>query len=617
MTDELLPYYNRELAFLRHLGSEFGEAHPKIAGRLRWGADLPEDPHVSRLIEACAYLNARVRCKLEDDFPELTQALLGILCPHYLAPIPSMAIVQFAMDRAQGDLTAGYHIPRGAALETEPLRGAGVDGESCLFRTAYDVTLWPFEVTAAELKGPPFPAPRTRFSADALAVARVRLESFAAKAGLRELAPGRLRFFLHGPAQYVYQLYELLLNNTLAVAVAMSAGDGEPTVLPRECLRPVGFEDEEGVLPYSVRSFRGYRLLSEYFAFPQKFLFFEVAGLDARALSRAGRQVELYFFLNRHVPDLERSVGAETFQLGCSPVVNLYRQRAEPIPLTHTDVEYRVVPDARRPLAHEIYSIDRVIATSPDNEQMEFHPFYSVRHAADSREQRAFWHATRRPAGHAAGQVDRGTEMFLSLVDLDFLPAAPARWTLDVETTCLNRDLPRRLPFGGGQPRLQLSSGGPVGGIRCLTPFTPTLRPALHRGTLWRLISHLSLNHLSLVDSEHGAEALREILKLYDFADSAETRRMIEGVLSVRGRRVVGRVAGGAASGFCRGFEVTVHFDEERFSGSGVYLLAAVLERFLGLYASLNSFSQVVATTNKRQEVMCRWPPRAGEKTLL
>jgi type VI secretion system protein ImpG len=276
-----------------------------------------------------------------------------------------------------------------------------------------------------------------------------------------------------------------------------------------------------------------------------------------------------------------------------------------------------VVPDARRPLAHEIYSIDRVVATSPDNKQIELHPFYSVRHAVEGRQQRAFWHATRRPAGYAAGQIDRGTEVFLSIVDLDFLPSAPADWTLDVETTCLNRDLPRRLPFGGGQPRLQLSSGAPLSRVACLTPPTPTLRPLLQRGTLWRLISHLSLNHLSLVDSEHGADALREILKLYDFMDSAETRAMIEGVLSVRGQRVVGRVGGSVAAGFCRGFQVTVHFDEERFSGSGVYLFAAVLERFLGLYASLNSFSKMVATTNKREEAMCRWPPRAGEKILL
>jgi type VI secretion system protein ImpG len=331
-------------------------------------------------------------------------------------------------------------------------------------------------------------------------------------------------------------------------------------------------------------------------------------------LARLGNRLELVFFLGRHVPDLEKNVDANTFQLGCTPVINLYRQRAEPIALTHARFEYRVVPDARRPLAHEVYSIDRVVATSPQNEQREYFPFYSVKHAEEAGRQQAFWHAARRPAGYAAGQVDRGTEMFLSLVDLEFRPAMPAKWTLDVETTCLNRDLPRHLPYGSGQPRLQLTTGAPLGRLRCLTPFTPTQRPALQRGTMWRLVSHLSLNHLSLVADGNRADALREILRLYDYQDSPETRAMIDAVRQVSG---VGRVSGGAASGFCRGFEVTVDFEEERFSGSGVYLFAAVLERFLGLYTSLNSFTRLIATTDRREEPLAKWPPRAGEQILI
>jgi type VI secretion system protein ImpG len=215
-----------------------------------------------------------------------------------------------------------------------------------------------------------------------------------------------------------------------------------------------------------------------------------------------------------------------------------------------------------------------------------------------------------------ASGVDPGTEVNLSLVDLNFDPAQPADWTLDVQTLCLDRDLPHRLPFGEGEPRLRLTLGAPLERIVCLTRPTRTLRPALRRGALWRLISHLSLNHLSLLDFEEGADALREILKLYDFADSAQTRTMIDGILSVRSQRVVGR-AGDPRTGFCRGLEVTVHFDETRFAGSGVYLFACVLERFLGLYCSVNSFSRLVATTNKREGELRRWAPRAGESELL
>lgn len=607
MSDELLPYYDRELAFIRRLGAEFAAAHPKIAARLRLSADTAEDPHVERLIEAFAYLNARIRHKLDDDFPELSDAMLGVLYPHYLAPIPSLAIVQFVLDRSQSELQDGYPIPRETVLETDP-----VDGYPCRFRTCYPVTLWPVELVGAKLAGRPFAAPATPFSPQAAAVLHLQFQCLSKDLPFSALSLDRLRFFLKGQAQHVYALYELVFNSVLGIALAASPQDRQPRLLGRECIEPVGFEREQGLLPFSARSFLGYRLPTEYFAFPQKFLFFDLAGLGSLARAGAGRTLDVFLYLNRTIQELEQNVTADSLQMGCTPIVNLYPQRAEPIVLTQTQPEYRVVPDARRPRSCEIYSIERVVATSAAAEQVEFSPFYSVQHAARMTQQKTFWHAVRRPADG----VDPGTEVHLSLVDLNFDPAQAADWTLDVQTLCLDRDLPHRLPFGEGEPRLRLTVGAPLERIVCLTRPTPTLRPALRRGALWRLISHLSLNHLSLLDFEEGADALREILKLYDFADSAQTRTMIDGILSVRSRRIVGRT-GDPRAGFCRGLEVTVHFDETRFVGSGVYLFACVLERFLGLYCSVNSFSRLVATTNKREGELRRWAPRAGETVLL
>jgi type VI secretion system protein ImpG len=610
MTDELLPFYNRELSFIRRLGAEFAQANPKIAGRLRLGPDSSEDPHVERLIEAFAYLNARLRHKLEDDFPEITDALLGVLYPHYQVPIPSMAIVQFELDPAQSELTAGYPVPRDTMIETEPIQG-----EPCRFRTCYPVTLWPIDLKAASLSPPPFAAPTTPHSARAAAVLRLVLQCRAPSLKFSALALGGLRFFLKGQPQHVYALYELLFNNTLEVAVANFPQDPDPVVLDRECIRAVGFETSDGMLPYPARSFLGYRLLTEFFAFPDKFLFFDLTGLSPRVLAQTGNQLEIYLYFNSFATDLQNNLSADTFRLGCTPMVNLYRQRAEPIQLSGTEWEYRVVPDARRPLAHEVYSIDGVTATSPDGAEVEYLPFFSVKHAAREARRQAFWQATRRPAPPAEGQTDAGTEVFLALVDLDFQPSQPADWTLDVETTCLNRDLPHRLPFGGDQPRLQLWEGGAaVSRIRCLTPPTRTLRPALKYGALWRLISHLALNHLSLGDGPEGANALREILKLYDFADSSETRSMIAGVVGVASRHVVGRAGPG---GFCQGVEMTVKFDEKRFAGSGLFLFASVLERFLALYCTVNSFSKMVAVLEGKKGELRRWAPRMGDKVLI
>ncbi|NQT37031.1 MAG: type VI secretion system baseplate subunit TssF [Planctomycetes bacterium] len=607
MSEELLPYYNRELAFIRRLGAEFAEAHPKIAGRLRLGPDTAEDPHVERIIEAFAYLNARTRHKLEDDFPELTDALLGVLYPHYQAPVPAMSVVRFVLDRGEGDLTTGYTIPVDSPMETDP-----IDGKPCRFRTSYPVTLWPIELKSADLTGRPFAAPATPFSADAAAVLRLELECFSGEMTFAKLQTDSLRFFLKGQAQHVFALYELLFNNTLGVALARSPRDTEPVILEPECIRPVGFDADEGLLPYPPRSFLGYRLLSEFFTFCEKFLFFDLADLDPRVLPDEGNKLAVFIYLSESSTDLEQNVTSDVFQLGCTPVVNLYRRRAEPITLTHARTEYRVVPDARRPGASEIHSIDRVTATSPDNQTVEYRPFYSFKHAVEGDQASKFWHATRRRVGGPGQQM---TEMYLSLVDLEFQSSAPADWTLDVETTCLDADLPHRLPFGKGQPRLRLEGGAPLEAIECLTRPTQAFRPALKHGALWKLISHLSLNHLSLVDYEEGADALREILKLYDFADSAETRSMIDGVQSVVSRRIVGRSGGG--SGFCRGVEVTVQFDEERFAGSGLFLFASVLERFLGLYCTINSFTRLVATTNRREGALRRWSPRAGTAVLL
>lgn len=603
MTDELLPYYNRELTYIRQLAGEFAESHPKIASRLRLSGDVVEDPHVSRLIEGFAYLNARIRQKLDDDFPELTDALLNVLYPHYLAPIPSMAILQFV---TLPDIAARHDISAQTRLETDP-----ISGEPCRFSTCYPVELWPIELADASFASHTRGAPATSRSREASAVLRMTLRTTATGLSFSQLKPESLRFFLSGQPQQVYPLYELLFNNVVQIAVL--SGDEQIRVLEADAIRPVGFEPDEGMLPYPPQSALGYRLLTEFFAFPEKFLFFDITEL-AEATASAGEQVELVFYLNRAFSELDHTVRAETFALGCTPMVNLFRQPAEPIPLTHTQTEYRVVPDARREMATEVYSIDKVTAVSPSGEKVQYRPFYGVDRGTHRSATQTMWSAARR----ASRPDDPGTDMYLSVVDQQFTPAATPNWIVHAQTTCLNRDLPSRLPYGGGQPHLQISEGSaPVSQLRCLTAPTRTLRPELGAGSRWRLISHLSLNHLSLSDDEAGASALREILYLYDIGDSADARAMIDGVLSIRSRRVTGRVMSDGHSGLANGVEITVEFDEQRFAGSSLYLFASVLERFMALYSSINSFTRFVATVKGRDGVLRKWPTRAGERVIL
>jgi type VI secretion system protein ImpG len=299
--------------------------------------------------------------------------------------------------------------------------------------------------------------------------------------------------------------------------------------------------------------------------------------------------------------------------LVCEPIENLFTQIPEPVRLTQAQTEYQVYPDIRRQRATEVYSVDSVVSANPSlHETVEYRPFYSFKHAVERENQRAFWYAARRPSPKKG---DSGTDVFLSFVDFNFRPTLPAEETLLIHATCSNRDLPGKLPFGGDRGEFELEGAAPLSRIRCLRKPTETFRSPLRRGTQWRIISHLALNYLSLCDG--GKDALQEVLKIYDFADSAAIRQQINGITHLASRQTVGRPRSMPWNGFCRGLEVTIEFDEEKFVGSGVFLFAAVLEKFFGLYTSLNSFTQLIAKTKQREEVLKRWAPRAGEQILL
>ncbi|HEY5313177.1 MAG TPA: type VI secretion system baseplate subunit TssF [Pirellulales bacterium] len=615
VADPLERRYEDELTYIRHLANEFARERPKIADRLLLDREtsVSEDPHVERLIEAFAFLTARIRLKLDDEFSELTDALLGLLYPHYLAPIPSMSIVQFVLDPHQGKLTTGYTIPRHSKLYSRPVHDV-----PCRFRTGYPVTLWPLEVSAARFQTAPFdgktvPPPR---SADSPAMVRLELRTQGGTS-LAELKLDRLRFFLSGDAVTVRTLYELIFNHVTQVVVRAGEGSAQPPsfVLGPDCLQPVGFDRDEGLLPYSNRSFAGYRLLSEYFAFPSKFLFFDLLGLERTAAAGWRDRLEVLLFLNRAPAELETRVKPETFRLGCCPIINLFAQDADPIHLTHTKHRYHVIPDVRAPNSMEVYSIDAVQSTSVEtHETVDYQPFYSSKHGSDVSQQQTYWYA-RREASPRKG--DAGTEMYLSLVDLNFDPALPPTEVLTLQTTCSNRDLPDALRSAGGENwGFQLEGQAPLRQIVPIVPPTATARVPMEQGR-WRLISHLSLNHLSIVGNEDGADALREILKLYDFADTKASAQQIAGIVAVSHRRAVAPISDGSGPGFCRGIEVTIEFDEEKFAGSGVFLFATVLERFLGLYTSLNSATRLVARTKQSEGYFKRWPFRTGDKTLV
>ena len=609
MSDHLLPYYRREQEALRRLAVEFAEANPKVAGRLRLSADAVDDPHVERLLEGTAFLAARVHHRLDDEFPELTDALMEVLYPHYLAPFPSCAIVQMV---CQPDLPGPGRLDKGVLLETEP-----VAREACRFMTAYPITLWPVEVESVRLSGLPLQAPANPRAAGAGAVLRIGLKCASPGMTFAQLGVDSLRFHLRGGPGVALSLLELLGAHVLSVALADGPGDANPVILPAEAVAPVGYEPEQALIPWPARSFSGFRLLSEYFAFPDKFLFVDIGGLEAKTLVSGGERMDVFIYLDQAQPELERSIGGDTLVLGCTPIVNLFPQRCEPIALTHAETEYRVVGDVRRETATEIWRVERVRETLPDGSFRPWRPFHRLTHGdPDAGRTGGYYHLTRRQAT----PPHPGTELFLALHDPEFDPKQSSQSVLSVDALCLNRDLPIDLPFGGDRPQLRLIEGSAaVARMRCLTAPTATLRADLRERGAWRLVSHLSLGHLSVV-GDGGAVVLKEVLRLYDLRGSAESQAAIEALISVSARPGTARVTsngGRHAGAFCRGLDVTLEFEPRAWQAGGLFLLASVLDRFLALHATINAFVRTRTVLRGRPGTAAAWPARAGSRVLL
>jgi len=597
-SDEFLSYYLEELSYLRKSGELFARSYPKVAGRLELQPDECPDPHVERLIESFAYLTARIQSDLDNDFSEIASELLNVLYPHYLNPIPSMAVARFDFDRENAKVTTGFVIPKNT-----PLFATSTDSAVCRMRTCYPVTLWPIEVVEAEL----MTSEAYEFvdSARVASVLRLRLKSHGDPFDV--LAVDKLRLHLNGDPVLVSRVYEMLIDTASRVTV-LNRGDKRPHDLGAGALTPVGFGDDEDLIPYPRYSHPAYRLMQEYFAFPEKFHFVDVQGLAGRA---AGDEIDLLFYLRRVPPKL--MLTPDTFVLGCAPVANLFRKISDPIRIDHRQLEYRLVPDLRKEKTTEIHSIVSISGSSdPAEGTREYAPFYSYTHGMERRNQKAFWHVRRVASQHPDVP---GTDILLSFRDAAFTPARPPEETVFAHLLCSNRDLASELPAGG---LLQTDVAMPVARIVCLKKPTRPIDPPLGGQTLWRLVSHLSLNYLSLGDVDSSLKAFREIIGLYAHSNSAAVRQQIQGVREMDHRRVVRRIGDASWRGFCRGTEVTLTFDEDNYVGSSAFLFASVIQQFLSLYASINSFTQLVIKRKGREdEEWKRWPPMGGGKAVL
>ena len=625
MDPRLLRQYDTELRHVREMGAEFARDFPKIAGRLGLEGFACADPYVERLLEGFAFLAARVQLKMDSEFPQLIQNLLEIVYPHFLAPTPSMAIVRFDPDLDEGGLIEGYPVPRGTAL-----RGRMVKGEktACEYRTAHDVTLWPLQLVSARY-----------FSRDSVTVELPR-EVRDADAGLRlrfRLAPGHdfkklaledLPIYLQGREELPVALYEQCVAHSHSILI--TPGEDNPqwqVLLDGSHMRGTGFDHDQSLLPFTSASFQGYRLLSEYFALRERFQFVELTGIGDALRRCETPEVDVTLLFSKSERALSNSVDKDNVALYCTPAINLFPRRLDPVQVDLRKSEHHVVPDRTRPLDLEVYQVRRVAGLGTDAKHAEeFFPFYSLTDHTTS-DHRAYYAIRRAPRVISTTQKKFGTrtsylgsELYLSLVDRDNTPYTTDCQLLAIEAYCTHRDLPLQMPIGVDKTDFTLEIGAPVESVRCITgPTTPRPSHAHSPGeAVWKLLSHLGLNYLSITneDSRKGASALREMLRLYADSGDLAVQKQIDGLQVVDSQPIVRRVPTPGPMTFGRGLELTLSLDEEQFEGVGVFLLATVLEQFFAKYVSINSFTEMVLRTKQRQEVY-RWPTRIGRRHIL
>ena len=633
LNKRLLHHYNNELVHLRQTAAEFASEFPKIAGRLALDSDGKEacqDPFVERLLEGFAYLTARIQHKFEAEFPRLTEAILESVYPHYLAPLPSMLVTEFEPDLTDGGLADGYVIPRETSL-----RGNLGSNQTtpCVFRTSQAVTLWPLEIVEASYVTREINTLGLPSQLQAKAAFRIRLNVTAGLTA-KALKTDELDFYIRGSGDIPFRVYEQIFAHGKKVFVQAGTGRLKASVsLPGTAIFPIGFEDDEALLPHGPRSFGGYRLLREYFAFPQRFLFFRLKGLSDILKNVSGNSFDLIVTLDALDTQLENQIDAGTFSLFCSPAVNLFPKRLDRIPLNSKTAEYQVIPDRSRLLDYEVYEIQSVtgIGGTPEEDQ-KFTPFYFN----FDRElgAKAYYSTHRTPRVRTTKERQRadvskygGSEIYISLVDGNCAPWKPEVTQLAVQALCTNRHLPIQMPIGNsvGRTDFHPEVGGPILSTRSISgPTEPKTSVAagdpdsLAGDLSWRIISHLSLNYLSLLDesAEDGASALREMLRLYTYGNDVHLQRQIQGLMSVDTEPIIRRIATSGPIAFGRGLEVSVTFREADFAGGGVFLMGAVLERFFAKYVSINSFTEMVLKTVERGEIM-RWNARPGKRGIL
>lgn len=631
MDPRLVEFYDQELKYLRETAREFGAAYPTIAARLGVNAPGEADPYVERLLEGVAFLAARVQLKLNDEFPKFTQHLIEAIYPHYLAPSPSMAVLAFEPKAGDPALEEGLVIQRRSPFRIAPPEKNRTD---CTFTTAQDVRLWPIRVAKVEYLS-------TRA---AVAVAAggsgisgeggvsIRLE-VTGQAPMSALAIDELTFYVGGAESLAGRIYEQLAGNATGVAVSVPGERAVTHIGGPEAVSTPAFGEEAALLPLDGRSFRGYRILQEYFACPERFQFIRVSGLRKAFAQNGGKSADIVIATSTVEKRLAGALNEGAFRLFCSPAINLFEKRCDPVLLDSGEHEFRIVPERMRPLDYEVYRILEVYAdANATRPRRVYHPIYRAEPHLRPNVQTAFFTQRRMPTRlgslYPTARLSdyAGTDIWIALSHPPSPRGQPDQ--LSVRALCTNRDIADTIRGSGTQLEFAIGDASYLASIKAvLRPTKPRLPVGFEDARLleggrssgdrlWRLISHLRPNYESMFGDEAAAVRLREHLALYARLDNASDKQQIEGLTGATEGPSFRRVSSSDPLAFARGRKVELTFDERSFPDGGAFLFAQVLDRFLSEFVSINSFVETNVVSAQRGRI-AHWGPRRGDRPTI
>ena len=584
-------YFQDELDYLRKSGDEFSQYFPRLTEYL---SSRSVDPDVERLLEGFAFLTGRLREKVDDQLPEVTQSLLMLLWPNFLRPIPSMTIIELAP--VPGSISEAQVIEKNSEIESIP-----IDGTICRFKTAYDAVIHPLCVKDL----------RHDVSREA-SVITLRLETLSQE-DIKTINLESLRFYLGG-GDYSALMINLWLHRYTKNCL-LCTPSGKEIAFSADKIRPVGLSKGEGVLPYPDNAFTGYRLVQEFFCLPQKYYFFDIVDLPLHAVENGADHIDLVITFKRPLPPDVR-VRSASFMLHCVPAINLFDHDSEPILLDGKRTEYQLLPSRRNAGALEIFSVEKVVGwtANPDAPSggisREYSRFESFAHEIERVDGRTTIYFRERVVQSISTEH---LERMLSFVREDEVAQVNVGETISVDMLCSNGVIPAELGIGD----VAIPSNTLPSFVRPRNVIRPTVpRYPVVDGTLqWQLISALSLNYLSL----ENAEALRTILHSFDFASRVDRKnertaqRRLEGIESIHSE-TIDRLFKGIP---VRGMRSTIKMRESHFASEGeMFLFSTVLAEFFALFSTINSFHELVVHGMEAGEEY-RWPVRVGNQPLI